>query len=209
MTDKQRLMDALPLDDGKLAVRPCTRHDMDVLSRWPSYPWPDHGFRFSFAGLGTSQLDELFEQRVNDSRRVTLVADEGSIPCVGYVALLQIGWEQGAVGDMSLRIAPDFCGRGIGSRVIQLVGRWCLQGGLNTLRLSVAASNVRAVRCYEKAGFVRREEFWQREATPSPCLLGGKGYDFLGPHGRVVDGDGGGEVQIRFWWMRRCYDDSR
>ena len=195
---KQRLMGALPLDDGKLTVRSCTRHDMEVLSRWPCYPWPYDVFRFSFAGLGTSQLDEFFEQRASDFRRVTVVADEGSIPCVGYVALLQIDWEQGVVGDMSLRVSPDFCGRGIGSRVIQLVGRWCLQGGLNTLRLSVAASNVRAVRCYEKAGFVRREEFWQPDATLSPSLLVEKRYDFLRPYARVLDG----VVQVRFWWMQ-------
>ncbi|MCL2639351.1 MAG: hypothetical protein FWD53_00750, partial [Phycisphaerales bacterium] len=69
---KQRLMGALPLDGDKLTVRVCTRQDVEVLSRWPEYPWPDQGFRFSFAGMGASELDELFERRSNDSGRITV-----------------------------------------------------------------------------------------------------------------------------------------
>jgi len=148
-------------------------------------------------GMGVAELDEVFERRSKDIGRITVVVDEGVNRCVGYVALLEIDWERGVVGDMSLRVELRFCGRGIGGRAMGLVGRWCLRGGLNTLRLSVAASNVRAVRCYEKAGFVRQEEFWRADAALSPVMLAEERYDFLREHAKVVEG----EVWIRFWWM--------
>jgi RimJ/RimL family protein N-acetyltransferase len=152
----------------------------------------------SFSGLDAQRLDQAFQKRDSDPGRITLVVDDGEQSCVAYVALLNIDWERGVAGDMSMRVAPSRCGQGIGTKTIHVVAEWCQENGLSTLRLNVAASNTRAVRCYEKAGFRRQEEFWRPDTSLSAASLRETRYDFLREHVRVVDG----VVHIRFWWMQ-------
>jgi RimJ/RimL family protein N-acetyltransferase len=82
-----------------------------------------------------------------------------------------IGWVGLRVNDDeqsgSYRIGienPEYWGRGYGTEVARLVLRYAFETlGLHRVHLKVAAYNVRARRCYEKAGFrlegVLRESF--------------------------------------------------
>jgi RimJ/RimL family protein N-acetyltransferase len=64
-------------------------------------------------------------------------------------------------------------------------------------RLDVAASNARAVRCYEKVGFVRTGELWRDASHLVAADLGAARYDFLRPHLRGK----GSQLELRFWVM--------
>ncbi|MCK4235278.1 GNAT family N-acetyltransferase, partial [candidate division WOR-3 bacterium] len=91
----------------------------------------------------------------------------------------------------------SWCNKGIGTLIIRKVSNWCFKLGLKALRLDVAAANTRAIRCYEKAGFVKTEEFWRNDKGLRNIDVNQPQYDFLRPHVRL-DRD---VPQIRFWWM--------
>jgi RimJ/RimL family protein N-acetyltransferase len=129
---------------------------------------------------------------------IVLVVDYKSHPAMGYISLHQIDWVSGALGNMGLRIELSWCGKGVGTLVLQNVAKWCFNSGLRTLCLDVAASNPRALRCYEKVGFVRTGEFWRDAGDLKDVDLDQPKYEFVLPHVRLDRA----VPQIRFWWMR-------
>lgn len=67
-----------------------------------------------------------------------------------------------ATQEATLRITignPDFLGRGLGSEAVSLLVRYgCERMSLKRILLNVLATNARAIRTYEKAGFQRQGE---------------------------------------------------
>ena len=53
----------------------------------------------------------------------------------------------------------DLLGRGIGSRVLSTLRARLTRDGASTVILATSVENARAVRAFEKAGFVRRRQF--------------------------------------------------
>ncbi|MEV6103765.1 GNAT family protein [Streptomyces sp. NPDC051940] len=90
------------------------------------------------------------------------VEDRGTGDFLGELALLRVDpHNESAAFRIALR--EDRCGKGIGSEAIGLVlGHAFGEVGLHRVWLEVFAFNHRAIRAYEKAGFVR--EGVQREA---------------------------------------------
>jgi len=189
---------SLPIQAEGLRIRQLSRPDMDCLSTWPKYPWPYDVFRFSFCGLSAAEMDRAFKERTQTKTRFTLVVDADEVPAIGYVTLVQIDWARRRTENMSLRIHPEFCGQGLGTRVMMMVRDWWLGHGMKAMRFDVAATNHRAVRCYLKAGFVRTGEFWR----DAPDLIGKdlseEKYRFLG---NDVDRESG-TPRLRFYWMQ-------
>jgi ribosomal-protein-alanine N-acetyltransferase len=56
----------------------------------------------------------------------------------------------------SVAVAPEVRGSGLGSALISAVTAWAREHGADRIELEVRASNVRAIRLYERAG-LRRE----------------------------------------------------
>ena len=98
---------------------------------------------------------------------------------------------------MAVRVRPDRCGKGLGTRLLRLVAQWCFGQGIRRLQLDVAAPNARAIRCYEKAGFARTGEFWREDAGLKGANLSAAQNDSLRPHVRLD----GPVPQMRFYWM--------
>jgi RimJ/RimL family protein N-acetyltransferase len=178
---RRGLLDALPIRRGAMTIRRWERPDLDVLSRWPPYPEPYGVFSFTFAHLGPAEMDSFYDSRSQQQDRITLVLDQDSDACVGYLSLLGIDWGSGRCENMGIRVHPEECGRGIGSRMLAAVRDWWFDSGMTCLRLDVAGSNVRAVKCYEKVGFTKTGERW-REA---PDL---RGKDLSEPRWRFLTG---------------------
>lgn len=123
--------------------------------------------------------------------------DHEKAVAIGYSALHEIDWKERAIGNMGVRLHPAWCDKGLGTFMIARVVNWCLTNGIRKLRLDVAASNQRAVRCYEKAGFIRTGELWRKDEKLKDIDLSTAQYDFLREHVRVSSGI----PEIRFWWM--------
>jgi RimJ/RimL family protein N-acetyltransferase len=77
------------------------------------------------------------------------------------------------------------------------VTTWCFNSSLRVLRLDVAASNLRAIRCYEKVGFVKVGETWRQAPDLVDADLAAARYDFLRPHVRTDKPI----PELRFWLM--------
>jgi ribosomal protein S18 acetylase RimI-like enzyme len=93
-------------------------------------------------------------------------------------------------------VHPDRSDRGLGTALLAAVTGWLFAGGMASVGVDVAASNGRAVRCYEKAGFERTGTLWR----PAPDLARvdlAERYAFLREHLR--EGEAGPE--LRFWLM--------
>jgi RimJ/RimL family protein N-acetyltransferase len=197
VTGKGELLGTLPLRRGALTVRQWTRPDVDRLASWPPYPFPYRGLEFSFAGMGADERDALFRTRQGRADALVLVVDRADQRAIGYVAPRAIDWEVGTVGNAGVRVHPAWCGRGVGTSSLRLVTRWSFETGIERWRLDVAASNARAVRCYEKVGFVRICELWRDAGHLAALDLREPRYGFLRPHVRGR----GDETELRFWLM--------
>ncbi len=195
---RDRMLKTLPAKQDGLTLRLCTRADYDALAKWPPYQWPFDGFNLRFSKMNKAELDGLYEERLRELDRVTLVAEEeGAI--VSYIALLEIDWLRGVSGNMAVRLHPEYTDRGIGTEMLTLVGDWWFRNGMNELRLDVAATNHRALRSYIKAGFKETGEFWMEAADLAGLDLSQQKYDFLKGHVRL-EGD---VPMVRFFWMEK------
>jgi RimJ/RimL family protein N-acetyltransferase len=195
---------SLPIRDGDLTIRTWVREDAEALAMWPSYP-PDYAeFNLAYCSLSPADRERRFAARDSDPTRVDLIADLSAEPVVGYLALVEIDWATGSVGNMAFRVKPARCDQGLGTRVLQLVTRWCFEQGMARLRLDVAASNTRAIRCYEKADFIATGEFWREDEALRKMDLGRHEHAALRPHIRFV----GSIPQVRFFWMERHVKDA-
>jgi RimJ/RimL family protein N-acetyltransferase len=204
MTGKKDLIRSLPIMDSDDTIRPWQRADLDRLSRWPSYPFPYESFNYRFSAMSTLEKDSHYQKREDNPDRITLVLDHADQKAVGYLALVEIDWHMPHVGNMAVRLSPDWCNKGIGTQLLQLASGWCFVQGIVSLRLNVAASNQRAVRCYEKAGYHITGEFWQNDESLGIGDLDRPEFDFLRPHVRKD----GSVPQLRFYWMEIMNPDS-
>jgi len=197
MATKEGMLRMLPLGQGNLTIREWTRQDVDLLASWPPYPLSYEGFEFSFAAMSATERDELFRARQEEPNMIVLVVGHAKQPAIGYISLTLIDWGSGTVGNFGFRIHPAWWGRGLGTSALRQVIRWSFEHGIKLWRLDVAASNTRAIRCYEKVGFVRTGEIWRDASNLNDVDMNGPRYDFIRPHIRKH----GGKVELCFWVM--------
>lgn len=91
--------------------------------------------------------------------RVSLAITRGPV-LVGRVTLRNIA---NGAADLGIAIHPEHLGQGLGVTSLCLLAQYARQQRLTVLRLDVAEDNRRAVRCYERAGFVVIGERWRSE----------------------------------------------
>ena len=205
MATKEEMLRALPVVQGDLTIRNWTRQDVDLLASWPAYPFPYEGFEFSFARMDSIERDEFFQARQEKRARIVLVIDHTRQPAIGYIALRSIDWQTGTIGNFGFRVHPASCGRGVGTSVLRCVTQWSFERGIKLWRLDVAASNTRAVRCYEKVGFVPRGKIWREASNLCDVDLDEPRYDFIRPHVRRQ----GGKIELAFLVMELGSEDYR
>jgi RimJ/RimL family protein N-acetyltransferase len=148
----------LPISDG--AVRLRLPRDSDVaavvthgqepdieVTRWLPipYPCPEEAAR----GL----IDD-FQQGWNGRCGLTLViADPATDEFLGVIWLARRGDD---MAEVSYGLAPRHRGRGIATRAVRLVERWCFEhAGPERLEIRTDVTNLASQRVAEKAGFTR------------------------------------------------------
>jgi RimJ/RimL family protein N-acetyltransferase len=95
-----------------------------------------------------------YADRAAGSRATLTVCADGSDLCVGQITVGRIDWEH-ARGELSMWIAVDWRGRGIGATALRLACTWLLERcGLERVQLLVEPDNVAMLRAAAHAGFV-------------------------------------------------------
>lgn len=194
---KQDLISALPISAGELTLRLMQNADCRQLADWPAYQFPYEGFDLCYKRLTPDQWEAEFFKRHSDPNRIMLIADSPNEAAVAYFTLIDIDWKELKVGNIGFRVKPTCCDKGIGTAVMRTAANWSFSCGINLLRLDVAGCNARAIRCYEKCGFVKTGEFWRDDDSLANIDLEDSRYDFLRPHVRLSS-----EMpKARFHWM--------
>ena len=154
------------LTGERTVLRPFTEADADTI--WEIIQDPEV-IRFTFepsTELTPEKLRSWYGSRSAQPDRLDLaVTDRESGEVVGEVVLYE--WDPAARScTFRTLIGPRGRGRGIGTEATRLiVGHGFEQLGLHRIQLEVYGDNHRALRVYEKAGFVvegvRREAAWR------------------------------------------------
>jgi RimJ/RimL family protein N-acetyltransferase len=131
----------------RIGIRPWNRRrDRQQIDHWPPYapalpahwltaPAPVHG------------------------ECVTYAVDLLSLPADRLVGRITTRSVEG-VAVLGIALHPAHLGAGLGTEALNLFPQVGRQIGLALLRLDVAVENVRAIRCYERVGFVDIGETW-------------------------------------------------
>jgi len=194
---RDKLVKKLPILNENSCIRYWRRSDLDLLAKWPSYPFPYQSLNYRFNGMSESEKDRHYDERESNPDRITLILDRKGNSVIGYLALVEIDWKLRRVGNMAVRIEPNWCDSGIGTGLLKDVSGWGFEQGIVSFNLNVVASNQRAIRCYQKAGYHIVSEFWQDDEGLKGMDLDKSEFDFLRPHARTI----GNMTQLRFYWM--------
>jgi ribosomal protein S18 acetylase RimI-like enzyme len=96
-----------------------------------------------------------------DQRRWQQRLSDVPFNVVAFARDVAVGQVSGTIEDrdgcvelISMWVAPSGRGSGIADALVTAVKNHARQGGANAVRLSVRRSNTRAIRLYERAGFV-------------------------------------------------------
>jgi RimJ/RimL family protein N-acetyltransferase len=202
---KEGLVRSLPLVSRNLTIRRWTREDVDRFAQWPGYEFPYEAFDFSFRNMDSLERERIYRDREARPDAIILTVDSDTCASLAYLALHGIDWANQRVHNLGCRVHPRCCGTGIGTAILQAVTCWLFQGGMSSISVDVAASNPRAVRCYEKVGFVRTGTAWRDAADLQDKDLSTPRYAFLRPHVRM----GNGLPQLCFWLMELTATEPR
>jgi RimJ/RimL family protein N-acetyltransferase len=202
---KERLVESLPLVTEGLTIRRWTRDDVGRFAEWPGYEFPYEAFDLSLRNMDSIERDRVYRDREARPDTMILAVDGDTGACLAYLALHGIDWANRQVHNFGFRVYPHRCGQGVGTKILEAVTCWLFRGGMSSVSVDVAASNARAVRCYEKVGFVRTDTLWRDAADLADKDLSSPRFAFLRPHVRMAKG----LPQLRFWLIELTATESR
>ncbi|WP_345620265.1 GNAT family protein [Streptomyces ziwulingensis] len=189
------------LTGAKVVLRPFTAEDADLM--WEIVRDPEV-VRFTFepdTALTRERLHSWYGSRSTARDRLDLaVTDRLTGELVGEVVLYDVDPHARSCVFRTL-IGPGGRGRGLGTEATRLiVGHGFEQGGLHRIELEVYGHNHRALRAYEKAGFVvegvRREAALREGRWVDEVVMGVLEHEWRAsaPGGRATPGRPEGAV---------------
>jgi len=143
-----------------IAMRfPCSISSMDIRfleindiierSEWPTYAGYHKGFNLSLADIDAAK--RKYNAYSNENAITFSLIDKKNT--VGFFSFNCIDWVSKTVGNMTIRIHPGYCNKGIGKTVLPFLCDSLLDSGINSIRLDVHNKNAIAHECYKKSGF--------------------------------------------------------
>jgi RimJ/RimL family protein N-acetyltransferase len=153
----------LPIVGERLRIRLFTRQDEDRRQHWRRFHEP-YLSKFNFPPQGTDQNDRTY-QKLQD--RLRLAVDDAHGELIGYISLKPYR-RNAAIAELGVCFAADRVSQGYGAEALRIVIGWAYPAlGLKRIILFVDAINERAVKLYERLGFVKVSSTWKQEDNPS------------------------------------------
>ncbi|MBI4833601.1 MAG: GNAT family N-acetyltransferase [Planctomycetes bacterium] len=151
----------------KSYLRGIEKEDLPILARWINDSKVTH---YMFMGSRPAVLDRLLEQWEHETKSehdivFTIVSRKGE-KIIGSAGLYTINWISRSAEFRVIIGETLYWDKGIGVEITKLLTEYGFSKlNLNKVWLGVNASNLAAVKCYEKAGFIRegvlREEIYR------------------------------------------------
>jgi len=150
---------ALPLRGPRVTIRPQTPADIRQRAQWR--PFTDPLYRvWNPLPIASAHADTLYRQQHEDPSRRYYAIDDEHGQLIGVLSLRQI--RVGHQARLGITIGADWASRGYGTEALRaFIPYYFTILRFQELHLDVAASNVRAIRCYEKLGFQYAAEFYR------------------------------------------------
>jgi ribosomal-protein-alanine N-acetyltransferase len=134
-------------------LAPMSEEDAREVSGW-RYPAPYHVYKWPRWDVMQARGREFADPAVRAAQYLTIRDNEDRL--TGYLQLFPLD----RVTRLGLGLHPDLCGRGLGHEVVRLaVEEACKRRPGAEVDLEVETWNVRAVKAYQKAGFVAEDEY--------------------------------------------------
>ena len=142
-------IEPLEKKDASCIVAWNTGKDADFLTQWAG-----RGYRYP---LTETQITERLTTNAGTDYKIYGIILDGII--VGTIELMKIDLNIGRATIGHYLLAPAKTGKGYGTEALQaFVKKVFAEMPLTTLELNVFDFNKSAIRCYEKAGFVKTHE---------------------------------------------------
>lgn len=166
-------------------IRPLVRADVQQMQAWQRHADPLFA-PYNVPVLTDDQQAAFWEYWTGKPDTVSLA---GEIDGRFIAHILLRGCDRNAAtADLGISMDPAFVGRGIGTQLLQLTRSYAAtQLGIYTITLEVAGWNRRALRAYQKAGFVETGRVWMPWDTPVDfrALLADPAHEWLKPFVRI------------------------
>jgi RimJ/RimL family protein N-acetyltransferase len=141
----------MKLEGTRIAIRPMVSADVDAMMKWR--PFADPLYQpFDFPRRSRTEQTHWFNWRSRDgSRRLyTIESETGQV--IGSLTLREIDGRRSA--RLGITLGADFVSQGYGTEALRLFFDYYFDSlNFSTMVLDVAATNLRAVRCYRNLGF--------------------------------------------------------
>jgi RimJ/RimL family protein N-acetyltransferase len=137
-------------DVDDVVLRPAVPGDRDRLLAWRNDS-VTRQFSFSTAPVSEATHDRWLEQSLSRPDRRLMIAEQAGTP-VGQLRLDRLG-DREPRAEVSITIAPEHRGRGLGSRVLLAADAVAGDWGVERLIAQVKTSNAPSRRIFEAAGY--------------------------------------------------------
>jgi len=135
----------------RVTIRPMKQADLNAMINWR--PFADPLYQpFDFPRRSRTEHNRWFDWRSNDPSRRLYVVEDQERRVIGSLTLREIDGQCSA--RLGITIGSDFVSQGYGTEALRLfLDHYFGEMGFARIVLDVAATNLRAVRCYESLGF--------------------------------------------------------
>jgi RimJ/RimL family protein N-acetyltransferase len=163
------------LSDKRVGLRGMTRNDLPLYREWLSDSEVTRYLEMGWRPLGDDDLEGIYREATSGHAAVVFVIEEKeSGRAIGTTGLYLLQWPCRRAQFRILMGVPEIFDRGYGTEATALVVGYGFERlNLETIYLGVNADNVRAVRSYEKSGFVhegRQRRFIYGGGTYHDCI---------------------------------------
>ncbi len=154
------------LHGPRVTVRPMKRADLETMMRWR--PFVDPLYQpFDFPKRTRAEHMQWFEWRIKDPGRRLYAIEDEERQVIGSLSLREIDGRRSA--RLGITLGADYVSRGYGTEALGLFLEYYFnEMDFVQMVLDVAATNLRAVRCYQRLGF--------RQVSEHYCMAGDSSY---------------------------------